>query len=271
MLHLSWTQFGRIRVHKFVAGKPKTHAPTGSRAPSKNPSLEPSIAPSLSSKPSVTKYAIEVQIKLDNDSSQTGWSITSVDDGTVIIDRPPGYFSGNDTQILVETIRLEAGEYTFSVLDSNGDGFCCEQGIGYYSLYSNKKLLLFRQGEFEYSYSETFLIGTAPPPTNNEGTISKLAPMLRGSIQSSYYIKRQRKHVDQEPWESIFLRFHVAGREKRLYYILPGWQSGNSDCIGDHKIHPCCQVNGSTYHFHFYVQCILKLKSLTFIEFQVSG
>lgn len=191
--------FGRIRVHKFVAGKPKTHAPTGSRAPSKNPSLEPSIAPSLSSKPSVTKYAIEVQIKLDNDSSQTGWSITSVDDGTVIIDRPPGYFSGNDTQILVETIRLEAGEYTFSVLDSNGDGFCCEQGIGYYSLYSNKKLLLFRQGEFEYSYSETFLIGTAPPPTNNEGTISKLAPMLRGSIQSSYYIKRQRKHVDQEP------------------------------------------------------------------------
>ena len=181
-------------MHTFVAGKPETPAPTSSRVPSEIPSGSPSTTPSYSPKPSATKYAVEVTIKLDNDSSQTGWFIASEDD-TVIIDRQPGYYSGNDTLTIVEIIRLEAGEYQFSVLDTNGDGFCCQQGVGFYSLYANGDLLLFRDGKFEYSYSESFSIGDLPT-SNNAVSSSKSAPMLRGSVPSAYKPNRQRKHVD---------------------------------------------------------------------------
>lgn len=120
--------FGRERVHFFVAGEPKTLAPSSSNAPSKVPSSPPSMMPSYSSMPSVTTYEVELTLNLDNESSQTGWYIASEDD-VVIIDRPPGYYSGNDTKAVKETIRLEAGNYLFSVLDSAGDGFCCKQGM----------------------------------------------------------------------------------------------------------------------------------------------
>ncbi|KAL7539416.1 hypothetical protein ACHAXR_010447, partial [Thalassiosira sp. AJA248-18] len=183
--------FGRERVHMFVAGKPKTLSPTSSRSPSENPTGSPSMKPSHSSMPSVTTYALEVTIKLDNDSSQTGWYIAT-DDGTVIIDRPPGYYNGNDTLTTVETVKLEAGEYQFSLLDTEGDGFCCQQGFGFYSVYSNGDLLLFREARFEYSYNETFSI---LPDANDAGSSSKSSPMLRGSVNALLYnLHRQRKH-----------------------------------------------------------------------------
>ena len=175
----------------FFAGRAKTPAPTSSRQPSETPTHAPSTVPSQSFQPTVTKYAVEIQVKLDNDSSQTGWSISSGVDGTILIDRPPGYFTGNDTLTVVETVRLEAGEYIFTVIDP--DGFCCIQGLGFYSLYSDGKLLLFRQGEFEESYSETFLLGDILQE-NDEA-----APQLRGSITtSSHKQKRKRKHIDPE-------------------------------------------------------------------------
>ena len=80
-------------------------------------------------------YDLEITIKFDDDSSQTGWYISQ--DETIILDRPPGYFSGNDTATIMEMVRLEAGQYTFTVLDTEGNGFCCEQGLGFYSLYAN--------------------------------------------------------------------------------------------------------------------------------------
>ena len=156
------------------------------------------MTPSHSVKPSVTTYPIDVSLTFDSSSSQTGWNI--VRDGNVIIDRPPGYFNGCDTLTIAETVRLEAGEYIFTVLDTKGNGFCCKDGVGFYSLYSDGNLLLFRQGAFEYSYSETFSIGPLSI-VDNTAAISKSAPILRlrGSAQPSYKLKRQRKHADWEP------------------------------------------------------------------------
>lgn len=199
--------FGREKVRTFVAGKPKTPAPTNSRAPTPTPSGMPSMMPSHSFKPSVTSYSIEVMMKLDGYSSQTGWNIAK--GGNVIIDRPPPYFRGNNTLSVFETVKLEAGEYVFTALDSNGDGLCCQHGVGFYSVYSNGQLLLFRQGTFEYSYSETFSVGPVAVPevaaalsftmnVDDSVTISKSAKMLRGSGSSPYEVKRQRKHEDRD-------------------------------------------------------------------------
>jgi hypothetical protein len=187
--------FGRKRVHLFVPGKPKTPAPTVTQEPSQIPSSLPSLLPSYSSMPSVTTYAVEVTFKFDASSSETGWLLLS-EDGTVLVDCSPGYYTGNDTLSVAEIVRLEAGEYKLAVLDSAGNGFCCQEGIGFYSLYSNGDLLLFREGRFEgYSYNETFSIVAAPTP--NATLATSRGPMLRGSVRSTYTPYRQRKHVDE--------------------------------------------------------------------------
>lgn len=165
--------FGSERRHIFIPGKPKTPSPTVSNAPL------------------VTTYPVEVSLKLDGNSEQTGWYITSADNGTLIIDRPPGYYAGNDTLTVVENIKLEAGEYKFFLVDSEGDGFCCVDGIGFYSLYSNGSLLLSEEARFGYSHEETFSVG-APSITDN--TVSNSA-LLRGTVPSSYSPKRLRNHV----------------------------------------------------------------------------
>ena len=146
--------------------------------------------------PTVTTYVVEVTIALDSNSHETGWHIAKEDE-TVVIDRPPGYYTGNDTQSVVETIRLEAGDYTFTALDTAGNGFCCGGGVGFYSLYSNGESLLFRQGMFEYSYSETFTIAPMGPDIGTVAISKMSTPMLRGSDQYPNRPQRQRKHVDQ--------------------------------------------------------------------------
>jgi len=145
-------------------------------------------------KPSLTNYAVEITITLDKDSSQTGWNIVS-EDGAVITDRPTGYYTGNDSMTIVETVRLVAGEYLFSVLDTNGDGFCCARGVGFYQLLSNGQLLLFRQGSFEFSYTENFSVGDLSATTKKTLSSSISGPLLRGSV--SYKPNRERNHDHQ--------------------------------------------------------------------------
>eukprot|EP00580_Thalassiosira_gravida_P020716 CAMPEP_0201681074 /NCGR_PEP_ID=MMETSP0494-20130426/50919_1 /ASSEMBLY_ACC=CAM_ASM_000839 /TAXON_ID=420259 /ORGANISM="Thalassiosira gravida, Strain GMp14c1" /LENGTH=1514 /DNA_ID=CAMNT_0048164805 /DNA_START=372 /DNA_END=4916 /DNA_ORIENTATION=- len=173
--------FGRDRVHIFQAGS--TPAPTTS-------------PPTHSPQPTVTKYAVEVTIKFDNYSSQTGWYIAS-DDGDVIISREPGHYSGKDASSIIENIRLEVGNYQFSVTDTNGDGFCCKEGTGYYSLTFNGDILLYEQGRFKSIRTEAFKIRD-PSRRNNAWSSSKSATLLRGAIPSSYEPNRQREHVSNE-------------------------------------------------------------------------
>ena len=191
ILSIQIIQFGLKRIHSFIAGK--TPAPTTSKMPSETPSGVPSLVPSVSIKPSLTKYDVEITISLDKDSAQTGWNI-SLEDGTILIDRPTGYFSGNDSGSIVETVRLTAGEYLFTVLDTNGDGFCCARGVGFYQLFSNGQLLLFRQGSFEFSYTERFSIGDTTKTTKSALSSFNLATPLQGSVSYTPIRKRNHNH-----------------------------------------------------------------------------
>eukprot|EP00585_Thalassiosira_rotula_P012385 CAMPEP_0196132222 /NCGR_PEP_ID=MMETSP0910-20130528/1936_1 /TAXON_ID=49265 /ORGANISM="Thalassiosira rotula, Strain GSO102" /LENGTH=1503 /DNA_ID=CAMNT_0041391811 /DNA_START=348 /DNA_END=4859 /DNA_ORIENTATION=- len=173
--------FGRERVHIFQAGS--TPSPTTS-------------PPTHSPQPTVTKYAVEVTIKFDNHSSQTGWYITS-DDGDVIISRQPGYYSGKDASTITEIVRLEVGNYQFSVLDTNGDGFCCKEGTGYYSLTNNRDVLLYEQGRFKSILTRPFKIKD-PSRRNNAWSSFKSTNLLRGAILSSYEPNRQREHASNK-------------------------------------------------------------------------
>ena len=192
-------------METFVTGgERQTPVPTSSTVPSELPSPLglPSMIPSLH--PTIST-SIQVKIKFDNNATQTGWYITS-ENGNRIIERLPGYYTGNDTLTITESVNLDdaAGNYTFTILDSDGNGLCCNEGVGFYSINANDGQLIFGEGQFGYLHNETFSVGYLH--TEEMTATSKSAPMLRGRGQgqksSSYHPNRQRKHAQSIESES---------------------------------------------------------------------
>ena len=100
--------------------------------------------------------------------------------------------------------NADRGNYTFTILDSDGNGLCCNEGVGFYSINANDGQLIFGEGQFGYLHNETFSVGYLH--TEEMTATSKSAPMLRGRGQgqksSSYHPNRQRKHAQSIESES---------------------------------------------------------------------
>ena len=181
-------EFGLEREHFFTVGTALTPAPSSSQLPSASPSSSPTTKPSISSSPTETKYVVDLTIKLDSNAMETGFYIASVD-GIVYFDRPPGYYNGLSKETVEESVSLPAGQYHFTLLDTGGDGFCCQNGFGFYSLYDNANgaVLVFSDGQIGDEKTETFSVGEL----SGEGITKSGTSGLRGSR-----IHRQRNHVD---------------------------------------------------------------------------
>jgi len=182
-------EFGLAREHFFTVGTVQTLAPSVSSRPSVSPSFSPTTKPSISSSPTETMYIVDMTVKLDSKAMETGFFIASISDGTVYFDRPPGYYNGMDKETIEESIPLPAGQYHFALLDTGGDGFCCQNGFGFYSLYANANgdVLVFSDGQFGDAKNETFSVGEF----SGEAVTKSGTKGLRGSL-----LHRQRNHSD---------------------------------------------------------------------------
>lgn len=76
-------------------------------------------------------YEISLYIDFDNFSGETSWEIT--DSSSAVVISSFGTYSGGLDET-TEQIFLPEGDYTFTILDSFGDGICCSWGIGSYEL-----------------------------------------------------------------------------------------------------------------------------------------
>ena len=101
---------------------------------------------------------------------------------------------------IVKNIKSEDGEYKFTVQETKGDGFCCKDCTGYYTMEFNKEFLLFEQGRFKFTHSEEFLVFGEHSSTKKTMSISKSNPLLLGSVLTSYKSKRQNNHMDLEAY-----------------------------------------------------------------------
>ena len=99
---------------------------------------------------------------------QLAWSITNVED-----DLPLGFkwfgWYGKNFMSVKETIPIYGDErgqqqYSFEILDSHGDGMCCDHGQGSYSLYlgyPDNPILITAGGEFTFKDSYSFEINSS--------------------------------------------------------------------------------------------------------------
>ena len=109
--------FKNLTSTTFVVGDPKTLSPTVSPAPS------------ISFPPSVPMFPVTIVCQLDQWSSETGFSIEETESGVTFFERPAGILSNIPFDLVVEAVRLPRDmEVTFTITDTENDGFCCLYG-----------------------------------------------------------------------------------------------------------------------------------------------
>lgn len=97
---------------------------------------------------------LTLTITLDNYPEETSWSITDPDN--TIVTSGGTYGNSPDGSTITETIILAAGDYTFTINDSYGDGICCTYGDGSYRLTDANGLLIAAGGNFDTAESFMF-------------------------------------------------------------------------------------------------------------------
>lgn len=115
---------------------------------------------------------VTLKIKLDMMSVETGFVIQVRDTGEVVAQRQVGYYKSEQNEIILETMDLPRNVcYRLVLLDSYGDGFCCDMGGGSATLYwgtevgyYDGQVLAQVHGNFESHGSDEFCL-TSPADT----------------------------------------------------------------------------------------------------------
>ncbi|CAB9505936.1 Extracellular metalloprotease [Seminavis robusta] len=129
--------------------------------PSSPTTPPPTPAPTLPIFPACAPGSDQFVLDLvtDHYGIETTWKLERTDSGEVVLDSGgtiggEGPYASN-SQFFVDTCLEDRYEYTFTIYDYFGEGICCQEGTGSYTVYLNG-LRAFEGGEFEFVQSNTF-------------------------------------------------------------------------------------------------------------------
>jgi len=145
-----------IRVANFIGG---TISPTP--VPTHIPTLAPTHIPTPALKPCpANQFRLTVDILTDNSPKETTWTLTSSCDDSKKWSLSGGPYSSAGASESETTACLETdAKYTFTIKDLSGDGICCSNGEGSYSV-SKDGVVQVKGGSFKYADIRSF--GTCP-------------------------------------------------------------------------------------------------------------
>ncbi|NOY47095.1 MAG: DUF5011 domain-containing protein, partial [Chlorobi bacterium] len=108
--------------------------------------------------PSCNTGDVTLSITLDNYPEETGWTLKNASGATI---DSANYSTANpDGSTVTRTFTgLAAGDYTFTITDSYGDGICCSYGNGSYTLTGSLGTIV-SGGSFGSSEATVFCIGS---------------------------------------------------------------------------------------------------------------
>jgi len=100
------------------------------------------IAPTISPAPTPTPTACEndfftVSILTDNYPFETSWILEDTCNGDTVFQRSQGYYGSTGLYVDDFCAMNSSAEYEFKIMDSYGDGICCSNGSGSYSVELN--------------------------------------------------------------------------------------------------------------------------------------
>jgi hypothetical protein len=98
-----------------------------------------------------------VEVVHDEYPLETGWTLRD-SAGDLVASEPSGSYN-SPFGTAVATRNITAGTYTFEMIDSFGDGICCEYGPGSFTITVDGETVISNNGEFSESVQETFVVG----------------------------------------------------------------------------------------------------------------
>jgi hypothetical protein len=138
-------------------------------APSNSPTTSPTPAPSKSSPttptghPSTDCKSFTFDLTTDGFGYEVTFTLADASNGIIRL-RGGGYDSSNSYQ---ETVCLIDGRYIFTISDSHGDGICCSDGNGNYSISLDGNLL--KAGD-DFGSEEQTVLDVGPPGPSSSPT-----------------------------------------------------------------------------------------------------
>lgn len=122
------------------------------------------------------KEELTLAITLDNYGSETTWNLKNASGEVVAAGGP--YADGANGTVMRETICVESGCYTLSILDAYGDGLCCTYGNGKYELTDKTGNVLASGSQFTGQDVTDFCLGSGPDPDDCDGEYVTMALTL---------------------------------------------------------------------------------------------
>ena len=172
------------------------------------------ILPTVSYAPTWDGYQITVLIQLDNFPQETGVSISSVINGknVTFLQRREGYYKQSHL-LVVEKVQIPEGiNAVITLTDKASDGFCCENGGGYFQVYSSDgAVIVDERANFEHITTSSFIVGEpeSPPPTGSSSPSTSLAPSfdhfpITIAIQLDQWSGETGLYVESASGETLF-------------------------------------------------------------------
>jgi len=124
------------------------------------------------------KSTVTVEITTDNYPAETSYHVK---------DDTETYMSGGSYSLTntphVETTCLGAGDYTFTIHDSYGDGLCCNYGSGSYSVKVDDNVIA-SGASFQSSESADFTVATLAPTMSASPSLSMSPSMTKSPTRA---------------------------------------------------------------------------------------
>ncbi len=100
---------------------------------------------------------ITLEIALDDFPEETSFTLTDENDEILVIGNQ-GEFNGMDFEIITYEVCAGEGCFVFTILDSFGDGICCGQGEGYFTIFGLDGTIVASGGEFNNEETVEFCL-----------------------------------------------------------------------------------------------------------------
>ncbi|MCB9302455.1 MAG: T9SS type A sorting domain-containing protein [Lewinellaceae bacterium] len=157
---------------------------------------------------------LSLSLHLDNYGVETTWVIRDTNDVVLYSGGP--YLNVLGGVLVEQELCLEEGCYVFEILDSYGDGICCQFGQGYYSLKDTSGAVIASGGDFGGSDSTAFCL----PYESNDSTtcleidFNDFEVVSFGGPQDAGYAQLMNGgtvlRIGNNAWKAIALKYEVT-------------------------------------------------------------
>jgi bacillolysin len=172
-----------------------------------------------------------LSLTLDNYASETTWEIRNEQNQVIFSGGP--YADGANGTVVTETFCVGNGCYTFKIIDSWGDGMCCQWGQGSYTVLDNNGISLFTGGQFTNEASHNFCVTSVsvleesalqefklyPNPAKNQVTIVIPAVVAGNYLLEMTDVTGRIVYSDQRGAEVLNQTVNVDGLSNGLYMV----------------------------------------------------